>query len=99
MAGKKPPARDYSALALVPVTPPPAEAAAPPPTPAVGAARRGVRTDAVQVTLYVSDDFRAAMNVYAAEHRIKPHDCYIEALEAWAKAHHIAPPVRVGAKL
>jgi len=93
MAGKKPPARDYSALALVPVAPAPSEVVTQPP--AAGASKRGVRTDAVQVTLYVSDDFRAAINVYAAEHRIKPHDCYIEALEAWAKNHHIAPAVRV----
>jgi len=54
-----------------------------------------LRAQAVQLGVYVTPAFRRALNIYAAESDLKPHDCLLEALEEWARKKKIAAPVRV----
>lgn len=102
---KKPSAAAFANLAVPVATSP-----APAPEPSTESAtpeirRRGrpstgttMREQSAQLGVYVNPAFRRALNIYAAEADIKPHDCLLEALEEWAKRKHINAPVRVASK-
>lgn len=102
---KKPSAAAFANLAVpITTTPTPAPelpASSMPPEsrrrgrPPVGST---MREQSVQLGVYVNPAFRRALNIYAAEADIKPHDCLLEALEEWAKRKHINAPVRVQGK-